>query len=158
MADKLFPFVIDAPATLNRSKSYAIPLDKAQGKSFRINRLFIEIPELDAAIAAEDTVGLELSTTEQNEKTALLTAGSNNTLIMKESLNFHLALIAITSLVDLKLGLVELQNFRGIFLDCSVKNYLTHLVTGQDGGIPVNIVIEGGYTSKTKDDWHYNTF
>lgn len=158
MADKLYPFVIDAPATLNKSKSYLLPLDKSQGQSFRINRLFVEIPELDAAIAAEDTVGVELSTTEQNEQTALLTAGGSNTLIMKESLNFHLALAAITTLIDLKLGLVELQNFRGVFLDTSVKNYITHLITGQDAGIAMNVVIEGGYTSKDKSDWEYNTF
>lgn len=157
MADKLYPFTIDAPTTLNKTKSLLLPLDKQKGKSFRINRLFIEVPDLDA-IAAADTVGVMASTVEHNEQATLLEAGLNNGLIMKQTLDFHLAEAAITQLINLVDDLVELKNFRGTFLDTSVKNYLTHLITGQDGAIDMNIVIEGGYTSKDKDDWQYNTF
>lgn len=157
MADKLYPFVIDAPTTVNKSKSLQLPLDKNSGDSFRINRLFIEVPDLDA-IAATDEVGVMLSTSQHNEQSSLLEAGLNNGLIMKENLDFHLAEAAITSLIDLNNSLTELRNFRGVFLDTSIKNYITHLITGQDGAIDMNVVIEGGYTSKDKEDWHYNTF
>ena len=157
MADKLYPFVIDAPATVNKSKSLLLPLDKSQGKSFRIENLFIQVPALDA-IAAGDTIQIQLSTVEHNEQTALLAAGTKNGLVMKEVLNFHLAVAAITSLIDVQNGLVELKNFNDVFLDVSVKNYITHLITGQDGAIACNVVVKGGYTSADKDDYEFNTF
>lgn len=157
MADKLYPFVVDAPATVNKSKSLLLPLDKALGSSFRINRLFIETPELDA-IAATDVVGVMLSKVEHNEQTTFLESGQNNGLIMKESLDFHLAEAAITNLLNLNDGMVELKNFRGVFLETNQKNYITHLITGQDGAINMNITIEGGYTKPSKEDWNYNTF
>ncbi|KKM75435.1 hypothetical protein LCGC14_1390230 [marine sediment metagenome] len=154
---KLYPFIIDAPTTVNKTQSLLLPLDKSRGKSFRINRLFIEVPALDV-IAAADTIRIMLSTIEHKEQTSLLTSGTKNGLIMKESIDFHLAEVALTSLVDFNFGLVELKNFREIFLDVSVKNYITHLISGQDGAIACNVVIEGNYTGADKDDYEFNTF
>lgn len=156
MADKLYPFAIDAPATVNKTKSYLLPLDKSQGPSFRINRLWIQVPDLDA-IAAEDKIHVQLSTQNQNETTALLEC-INDEHIMTQVFDFHLAVAALTNLEDFNFGLVECPNMAGIFLDCSVKNYITHLIIGQDGAIDMNVVIEGGYTSKDKQGFNFNTF
>lgn len=151
MADKMYPIVIDAPTTVNKTKSYQLPLNVNEGKSFRINRLFIQSPDLDA-IAAADQIGIMLSKVAHNEQTSFLECISNE-YIMSQILDFHLAEAALTGLDDPNNGLVELTNFRGVFLNCSIANYITQLQTGQDGAIDMNVLIEGGYTSKDKSDY-----
>lgn len=157
MANKIYPFQIDPPTTVNKTKSLQLPLDKTSGPAFRIERLFIEVPDLDA-ITATSVVAVMISTIIHNEETALLDIGEKE-LIMKQTLYFHLAEATLTEVkVNLNDNMFELENFRGVFLDVSVKNYITSLITGQDGAIAMNVAIEGQYVSKEKGDWNYNLF
>ena len=127
MTNKLYKLTIDAPATLNKVKSLLMALDKSLGQSFRIEKLWISVPALDA-IAAADLIGFQISKLSQNENAALYDIDSEYEIFTKV-FTFHLAEAAITSLLTPDVEM-EVPGIAGTLLDCSEKNYLNALVTG----------------------------
>lgn len=156
MGNKLYKFAIDAPATVNKTKSYLLPLNKNDGEGFRIEKMWIQSPDLDA-IAATDRIIVQFSTLARNEETTVFEIISEYE-IFTHVFDFHLAEAAIESLVDPTVCM-EVPDVVGTIFDCGKKNYITHLQTGQDGAIDLNVKILGQYIGKGEiEDWNYNVF
>jgi hypothetical protein len=154
MTNKLYKFEIDAPATAEKCKSLLMSLDKNQGPMFRIEKAWIQCPELDA-IAAADTVAFQISLQSQNENSDILEISSEYE-VFTHVWDFHLAEAAITSTIDMN-RCVEIPDIVGTMLECNKKNYLTCMQTGAGAADQTtNIKILGQYVSTNIDDWNYN--
>lgn len=155
MTNKLYKLAIDVPATLNKSKSLLMSLDKNEGKMFRIEKMWLQVV-LDA-IAATDQIIFQLSTLAQDEKTALYDIVSEYEIFTKV-FDFHLGEAALTGLEDPTIA-IEVDGIEGTLLDCSEKNYLCALVLGQAGATAtVKVKILGQYVRTEIEDWNFNKF
>jgi glucuronate isomerase len=156
MGFKLYKFEIDAPATVNKTKSYLMPLDKNIGTRFRIRRMWIAVPSLDA-IAAADELAIQFHrSSARDELTTLLSIIDENEIFTKK-FDFHLAEAALTILDDPSIE-IEVPGIEGTLLNCSDKNYLTRLVTGQGAAKVTYVKILGQYENADAEDWNHNQF
>ena len=114
MGNRLYKFEIDAPATVNKTKSYLLPLDKNKGLAFRIEKMWIAVASLDA-IAAADQIGIQFGKLERNEETTFYSIDSEYEIFTKV-FDFHLAEAALTNLfdpqVEMEIGAIAVANKR----------------------------------------------
>jgi len=154
MGFKLYKFTIDAPTTVNKTKSYLMPLDKTIGTRFRIKRMWLAVPGLDA-ITATDQIGIQIHrSSTRNEETTFLSIVDENEIFTKV-FDFHLAEAALTNLYDPSVE-IEVPNIEGTLLNCSDKNYMTRLVTGQAAAKVTYVKILGQYENADAEDWNHN--
>lgn len=156
MANKLYKFEIDA-GTVNKISTLLLPLDPHKGKGFRIEKMWISVRDLDA-IAAADQIGIQFATVDGKggDPTDFEQIDSQYEIFTK-LFDFHLAEAALTNLIDPQIEM-EIDGIEGTFLDCSDKNYAAAVITGQDGELPMQVKILGGYVNKMPDDFKFNTF
>jgi len=155
MTNRLYKFLIDAPATAEKCKSLLMALDKNQGPMFRIEKAWIQAKEMDA-IVATDQLGFQISLQSQNENAALLDIDSEYEIFTRVW-DFHLAEAAITTLDDPN-TCMEIDGIAGTLLECNKKNYLTAIQIGAGAADQTTRVkILGQYVSTNVDDWNYNT-
>jgi hypothetical protein len=144
MSNKQLKFKIDAPATQNKVKSMDFTLDESKGNAFRIEKIQICIPDLDAVVST-DSWTFQISTQDQNENAALYDIESEyEILTIGEGWQF-----TADDPLDLTVkyaGKWFTKEVEGIFITAN-KFYLNQLILGQDGAIVMYVKVIGQYVN-----------
>lgn len=132
---KQYVFEISAPTTANRVKSFEFIPDKNKGNTFRIKQIDIGLTNRDA-IASTDAVGFQITTTKQDEETALLSITSEYEVFTKKLVNtFTQRDDPGDSIEDIgkSLTIKDPSKNMDIVLRSGKKYFFNSIITGQDG-------------------------
>jgi len=150
----VYKFNLPAPATLNKVSSTRFLLDPKKGGSFFIEKAFLQIPDRDA-IATTDAIGFQISTRDNSDGSTLYEISSEFSIFTwykKETFTQD-----DRGLKDDPSVCIEIDGIKGTMLPGTF--YLNHLITGQDGAIDAELVLEGNYSNKVLDsDYHNKEF
>lgn len=157
MTNQLIKIIIDAPATVNKVKGVELTPDPAKGKYLRIDKMWLSIPSLDAHSSA-DVIQFQISTQNQNEAASLYDITSlYQCYTWAKTLQF--TQLDQPGLVHDIRKAYPVDDIAGTFLKSGQKYYLNQFVDGQDGGLPMNVVLSASYVDKVSftQDTEYET-
>lgn len=154
MESGVYKFNLPAPATVNKVSSTRFLLDPKKGSSFFIKKAFLQIPDRDAK-ATTDAIGFQISTRDNSDGSTLFEITSEfaiYTWYKDETFTQDDRGLDYQPKVC-----IPLDDIEGTMLPQTF--YLNHLITGQDGAIDAELVIEGNYSNKELDsDYHNKEF
>jgi hypothetical protein len=160
MTNKLFKFELDAPGTADDVESLELTLDRSKGPAFRIEKAWISFQNRDA-VAAGDTVGLQISTKSRDDLTTLYDIASEYEVFTWAEISSLLG----TNGPEMREHDISvaypIPGIEGTILRAGTKYYLNLICTGQDGAdVTAKVKILGQYVKKISaddlNDWHYN--